>query len=180
MVDCSIVCWLLMDGHANHLTIERLDNHSHLTKIIPFLTKPVCNSISAYYLCPVMKKIIAFFTVIVYFVFACGVIVTYHFCMDRFDSFSLYKPIDNWCSKMHAKKNGCCHDEVKIIKLQNDYQISSAFFSVKDFQPVTAEVSQFLVPDLFSQNILGHTTDHSPPLLLSQQDTYLQNGVFRI
>ena len=127
-----------------------------------------------------MKKIIGFFTVIVYFVFACGVIVTYHFCMDRFDSFSLYKTVDNWCPKMHARKNDCCHDEVKIVKLQNDYQTSSAFFSAKDIQPVTVEVSQFLVPRLLGQNILEHKTDHSPPPLLSQQDTYLQNGVFRI
>jgi len=128
-----------------------------------------------------MKKIIASFTVIVYFAFACGVIVNYHFCMDRYDSFRLYKAASDWCINcgMHAKKHGCCHDEVKIVKIQDDYQTSSASFAFENIQPAVITPSEFLSASLFNEKIALNKTDHSPPLLPGQ-DVCLQNCVFRI
>jgi hypothetical protein len=129
-----------------------------------------------------MKKIIASFSVIVYFAFACGVMVNYHYCMDRYDSFRLYKSSSDWCTRcgMHTNGHGCCHDEVKIVKLQNDYQTSSVSFALKHIQPVVSTPSEFLSVTLLNEDIVLNKTDHSPPLLLPRQDTYLQNCVFRI
>jgi len=126
-----------------------------------------------------MKKVIASFTILVYFTFACGVVVNYHYCMDRYDSFSLYKASSDWCPMMHTKKPGCCHDEVKIFKLQDDYQTSSALFSFQNIQPLITIPSEFLSATLLNDDIALIKTDHSPPLL-PQQDVYLQNRVFRI
>jgi hypothetical protein len=128
-----------------------------------------------------MKKIIASFTVMVYFAFACGVMVSYHYCMDSFDSFRLYKASSDWCTKcgMHTEKHGCCHDEVKIVKLQDDYQTSSASFAFASIQPAITTPSEFLSVTLLNEEIALNKTDHSPPLL-PQQDVYLQNRVFRI
>ena len=128
----------------------------------------------------IMKKVIASFTVVVYLAFACGVMVNYHFCMDRYSSFQLYQPGSDWCSTcgMHAKK-GCCHNEVKILKLQNNYQNTTASFSLQKFQPVVITPSPCLAIDLVTGENLPGKTDHSPPLI-TQQDTYLQNCVFRI
>jgi hypothetical protein len=129
-----------------------------------------------------MKKIIASFTVIVYFAFACGVMVNYHYCMDSFASFRLYKAASDWCTKcgMHTKKHGCCHDEVKIVKLQDDYQTSSSSFVFENIQPAVTTPSEFLSVTLLNDDIALNKTDHSPPLLLSTQDAYIQNCVFRI
>jgi len=128
-----------------------------------------------------MKKIIASFTVMVYFAFACGVIVNYHYCMDSYDSFRLYKAASDWCTKcgMHTKKHGCCHDEVKVVKLQDDYQASSASFVFKNIEQTVVIPSEFLSLAFLSDEIALDKTDHSPPLL-SQQDSYIQNRVFRI
>jgi len=128
-----------------------------------------------------MKKLIASFTVIVYFAFACGVMVNYHICMDRYDSFRLYRAASDWCTKcgMHSKKHGCCHDEVKIVKLQDDYQTSSVSFAFENIQHAFTTPSEFLSFTLLNEEIALNKTDHSPPLL-PQQDTYLQNRVFRI
>jgi len=129
-----------------------------------------------------MKKIIASFTVIVYFAFACGLVVNYHYCMDSYDSFRLYKAASDWCTKcgMHTKKHGCCHDEVKIVKLQDNYQTSSASFVFENIQPAITTPSEFLSATLLNDDIALNKTDHSPPLLLSHQDVYIQNRVFRI
>jgi hypothetical protein len=128
-----------------------------------------------------MKKIIASFTVIVYFAFACGVMVNYHYCMDSFDSFRLYKAASDKCRTcgMQTNGHGCCHDEVKIVKLQGDYQTSSASFAFENMQPAVTTASEFLVAGLLNEDITVNKTDHSPPLL-SEQDVYLQNRVFRI
>ena len=128
-----------------------------------------------------MKKSIASFAVIVYFAFACGVLVNFHYCMDRYDSYSLYKAASDWCPKchMHTGDRGCCHDEVKIIKLQDDHQTSSFSFAFKDGQLAFITPSEFLSVISPDQDINLAKTDHSPPLL-SQPDIYLQNRVFRI
>jgi hypothetical protein len=128
-----------------------------------------------------MKKTIASFTIVVYLAFACGVMVNYHYCMDRYDSVRLYKASSDWCARcgMHAKNHGCCHDEVKILKLQDDHQTSSFSFSLKNLQPVVTSQGEFLSDVLVKHDILVDKTDHSPPLVFGQ-DTYLQNCVFRI
>jgi len=135
-----------------------------------------------YYLCNViMKKLIASFTVVIYFAFACGVLVNFHYCMDRYDSYSFYKAKSDWCPKchMHTGTRGCCHDEVKIIKLQDDHQTSSLSFAFKDVPPAVIIPSEFLsVSPLMKDSDLGKT-DTSPPVL-SPPDIYLQNRVFRI
>lgn len=127
-----------------------------------------------------MKKVIASFTIAIYFAFACGVMVNSHFCMDRYSSFRLYQPSGDWCPicGMHTKK-GCCHDEVKILKLQNDYQNATAFFSLHKIVPAVITPSEFLTAGLFNQEIVVNSISRPPPLL-SEQDTYLQNSVFRI
>jgi hypothetical protein len=129
-----------------------------------------------------MKKIIASFTILVYLAFACGVMVTYHYCMDRYDSFRLYQAPRDWCSKcgMHTNGKGCCHDQVKIVKIQDDHQTSSVALSIDKLQPVIASLSQFLFANIINKDVSLNRTDHSPPLVLSQQDVYIQNRVFRI
>jgi len=128
-----------------------------------------------------MKKLIASFTVVVYLAFACGVLVNFHYCMDRYDSYSLYKAKSDWCPKchMHTGTRGCCHDEVKIIKLQDDHQTSSFSFAFKDAHIAVLTLPGFLPPVSLKDDIDLAKADHSPPLL-SQPDIYLQNCVFRI
>jgi len=128
-----------------------------------------------------MKKIIASFAVSIYFAFACGVIVNYHFCMNRFSSFSFYKTATDWCGLcgMHTSKSrGCCHDEVKIIKLQDDHQTSSVFFQFKILHPAITWLPEFVAGELSNDISVDHL-NHSPPLLYGQY-TYLLNRVFRI
>jgi hypothetical protein len=128
-----------------------------------------------------MKKSIASFSVIVYLAFACGVLVNFHYCMDRYDSYSLYKAASDWCPKchMHTGDRGCCHDEVKIVKLQDDHQTSQFAFDFKNFHPGATAISEFLSAILIGDDIALPEIDHTPPLL-SPPDIYIQNRVFRI
>jgi len=82
---------------------------------------------------------------------------------------------------MHiSKSHGCCHDEVKVYKLDDDqqaaYQVS---FSLTQLAAPVVEPSVYLYTDFCNTPLNTHWYNHSPPLL-SMQDTYLQNRVFRI
>ena len=82
-----------------------------------------------------IKRILISVTVAVYFVFTCGVTLNVHFCMGHFSSVELYKQPAKSCSTcgMRVKNPKCCHDEVKLIKLQNAHQHSSFAITMKLF-----------------------------------------------
>jgi hypothetical protein len=127
-----------------------------------------------------MKQVLASIAVLIYFAFVTGVMVNFHYCMDRYDSFNLYKTSSDWCGKcgMHAKDNGCCHDEVKILKLEDDHQTSNLTFKFKSPEPLVAELPDFVVTIAENDRRVSYL-NHSPPLLTGN-DVYLQNRVFRI
>lgn len=128
-----------------------------------------------------MKKLTASIAVCIYFAFACGVMVNYHYCMDRYDSFRLYKTSSDLCNRcgMHTKTRGCCHDEVKIVKLQDDHQTSSASIQFKNIQPAVTSLNDLITAELMKSDPLFDHLNHSPPLLVGQ-DIWLRNRVFRI
>jgi hypothetical protein len=102
--------------------------------------------------------------------------------MNQFDSAQLYATGTDICGKcgMHTENSdGCCHDELKVVKLTQDHNVSQLAFDIK-----APAVEPANYNDLFADlNIrVVQKTDylnHSPPLL-SDQDIYIQNCVFRI
>lgn len=130
-----------------------------------------------------MKKIIASITIICYLALTTGVIVNFHYCMDRLGSVQLFAAESKKCSKcgMHiAKSHGCCRDEVKIIKMELDQKAPLGIaFDFPALEVFSFSPSQFISASFFTLEETGHYKNHSPPLI-SGQDTYLQNCVFRI
>lgn len=128
-----------------------------------------------------MKKPLAIFSVLIYFAFTCGVMVNMHYCMNRLDSVRFYSEKSDYCGKcgMYTQKHGCCHDEVSIVKIDDDHQVSQFSFASEVPTPLTTILSEFILPVTDQQQA---NTDRSglPPPLLTEQDIYLQNCVFRI
>ena len=129
-----------------------------------------------------LKKALATISTLVYFAVTSGIVINMHYCMDRLNSTELYKTKTETCGKcgMHINEsNGCCHDEIKIVKLTNDHNVSQLSHEIKAPEAPALNYNNLISDlniDLFQKiNYLNH----SPPLI-SQQDTYLQNCVFRI
>ena len=82
---------------------------------------------------------------------------------------------------MHTdKSHGCCRDEVKIIKMEVDQKAASDIsFELPALEALVQTPSQFLIASFINAGEIRHYQNHSPPLL-TEQDTYLQNCVFRI
>jgi hypothetical protein len=130
-----------------------------------------------------MRKFIAAISFLCYFVVTTGFTVNMHYCMDRLASVHLFETAAKTCGICGMEthdSDGCCRDEVMVVKLVQDQQNTL----VADFNfntPVSAPaiVSSFLFTALTNEKPQRHFQNHSPPLL-SAQDTYLQNSVFRI
>ena len=76
-------------------------------------------------------------------------------------------------------ENNCCHDEVKIIKLQDDQNKVTISYAIRGIDPVPVTTSEYIQSSIINVNELLYYNTHSPPLLTGQ-DIYLQNCVFRI
>jgi hypothetical protein len=128
-----------------------------------------------------MKKGIAAILLLLYVAFSSGVVISFHYCMDSFDSLQLGASDFEVCGKcgMHKEdSNACCNDEIKIFKIQDDQQSPTVYFK---FAAQDAMITT--LPDFYKITYTNSThqlflKNHSPPL--SYQDTYLQNCVFRI
>jgi hypothetical protein len=131
-----------------------------------------------------MKKAFIIILTVLYFAVSSGMIVNLHYCMNRFASadFSLVsgKTQCDKCGMHKTKSQGCCHDEVKLVKMQDDQNMASFIsFDLSGFQALAVMPSQFIVTSFYNGDETNHHKEHSPPLL-SRQDTYLQNRVFKI
>lgn len=131
-----------------------------------------------------MKKLSVILVATLYFAVSSGMIVNMHYCMNRFTSADFSLSADKnqcgQCGMNKATSQGCCHDEVKLIKLQDDQNRSSLLSFDFASLPLPAIVpSRFLVTSFINGDETIHHPVYSPPLI-SQQDAHLQNGVFRI
>jgi len=137
------------------------------------------------YLCILMKKITVTILAVIYFAVSSGVIVNMHYCMNRFASadfgFTASQKECDKCGMHKDKSHGCCHDEVKLVKIEDDQNKSMQMaFDFTSIKTVVSVPSLFIATSFYNDNEEGsYHTDHSPPIL-NQQDTYLQNRVFRI
>jgi hypothetical protein len=127
-----------------------------------------------------MRKIFAFILLLFYFSFSTGFVLSMHYCMNRLDSAQLGSSNDDQCHKCGMHKDGkCCHDEVAVVKLQTAHM--AADLSSPDFSILGAATINTRFFFALSENILHKQAHINPgPPLLTEQEIYLQNGVFRI
>jgi hypothetical protein len=103
--------------------------------------------------------------------------------MNKLASTELFATTGTQCDKcgmdLH-KGHGCCRDEVKIVKMQEDQKLNTVFsFQLALLESPVVLPSEFIVASFYNTPATKHYQNHSPPLLASQE-TYLENCVFRL
>lgn len=134
------------------------------------------------YLCCTLKKLLYIVTVLLYLATTSGVKVNLHYCMGSYQSFDLYSNHSDECGKCGMSlesPNGCCKNELKIVKLQVDQSTSFIGYSINHIEAPSVISSGFtLVSPIASQNLYTPVNyvppDPSGPVL------YVRNRVFRI
>lgn len=127
-----------------------------------------------------MKKLLAAILLLVYFTVSTGFVVSLHYCMDRFDSARIGGSSSDECGKcgMHQDESKCCWDDVKMVKLQTNHLASKALIAEFSVPVVKEFTTDFLLAPLYYLEEKTPVLAHGPPL--SEQETYLQNCVFRL
>lgn len=130
-----------------------------------------------------MKKVIATISVICYLVVTCGITINAHYCMNKLASVHLFGEKPDKCGQCGMEihqSDGCCHDEVSVVKLEQDQnKVPAVTYELPTPETAAIIPSEFIVASFYNVDEQRHFHNHSPPLL-SAQDTYLQINVFRI
>lgn len=130
-----------------------------------------------------MKRILTSIIALVYFVISSGLVMSIHYCMGKISSVDLSHNSTETCvcgmSLKETSSKGCCKTEVKMMKLEDNHKAAYAFYDVQT--PVILlpkSISLFeQIDEVTSAKVYA---DINGPPLLSEQDTYLINCVFRV
>jgi ATP sulfurylase len=101
--------------------------------------------------------------------------------MNRLASAKLFATESKMCDKcgMHNKKHGCCHDETKLLKVQDAQQHALAVKALLAPSTLIQPSFESIIITSYKDDLSKETSTHSPPLLC-KQEVYIQNCVFRI
>lgn len=128
-----------------------------------------------------MKKLLATISLLIYFVVSTGFVVSVHYCMDKFNGVGWGEALSDACGKCGmtiTDSDGCCKDEVKVMKLPVDQTIAKLVTVSFSTPVITTLPVSYLLPPPISDSITEKPVAHGPPLC--KRDIYLQNCVFRI
>lgn len=102
--------------------------------------------------------------------------------MGKVDGVQLGAAKEETCSKcgMHTEKSGgCCRDEIKVVKLQQDLQPVKAMLPSFTQQPATTDVLSFFTIPFLNFNQSSDLFDAGPPGS-EKKDLCVMHCVFRI
>ncbi|MES2329079.1 MAG: hypothetical protein V4539_05710 [Bacteroidota bacterium] len=128
-----------------------------------------------------MKRSVVAILAVIYFAISSGVVVNIHYCMGKISSAKLqaWTPSTCGCGKKMESKKGCCKTELKVVKIEDAQKATYADFIIHaPVTPLVAELNLLQTPFYNAQRLIL-PKEHSPPIL-SGQETYLRNCVFRI
>jgi hypothetical protein len=129
-----------------------------------------------------MKKLATAVLLLVYFTVTTGFVVSVHYCMNKVDSVELGYAGAEECGKcgMNVQtSDGCCKDDVKVIKMQVDQNLAKIAVPNFTLSPFLFAVLAGRFPDFLLTSISNaFPFSNGPPL--SKQNSYLLHCVFRL
>lgn len=129
-----------------------------------------------------MKKLLAFLLLVVYLCVSTGFTVSTHYCMNKQRSVELGAVQKNFCEKcgmLKRESHGCCRDEVRMVKLQQDTQVAKLLLpSFELALPIVFTTTHLLTP--FYNFAEQHVAIAFSPPLLHDENLCVDYCVFRI
>jgi hypothetical protein len=126
-----------------------------------------------------VKKVLVIILLLIHSAASSGTVLSAHYCMGDFSGLRFghnNKEVDH-CSTCGMKDMGCCHDEPKVIKLDNN-QIQQTSIGLSDFKipflPPAPSYTSFSIV-LIKGNFLSKSSSH-----LGRTPSYVLNCSYRI
>lgn len=130
-----------------------------------------------------MKRLLTSIIALLYFTISTGLVMNVHYCMGELSSVKVNQAPAETCvcgmSLKETSSKGCCKTEFTVIKLEDNHKASYASFDFQTPEILLSRTISLLEVSTFQLANKVYADIHGPPLL-SEQDTYLLNCVFRI
>jgi uncharacterized protein YfcZ (UPF0381/DUF406 family) len=126
-----------------------------------------------------LKKLLAISLAVVYLAISSGVVVNIHYCMGEIAEVVLGHKSSDTCGKCGMENKGCCHDDVKVVKIQDSQSVASInthFAKAEAQAPAYHELSY--AATVLPVSIIVQTA-HAPPGK-AEVPLHIRNCVFRI
>ncbi len=116
-----------------------------------------------------MKKILAVILAVIYLGTSTGATVHMHYCMGKLADWGLGHNKSKTCGncgmeKSEEKDNGCCKDEHKFVKNDNDQKTAESFVTNFALQVIDIPVECFTSSEILVSSVTEkHPVSHAPP-----------------
>jgi hypothetical protein len=110
-----------------------------------------------------MKKALVIALASVYLLVSSGVVVNLHYCMGKLSSMGLIHHDSKTCGNCGMDNNGCCKDEIKVVKIQDNQDLGAGFPSIAKAEAVPPVHSFIADLTLSAQRSTKPVRSHSPP-----------------
>lgn len=130
------------------------------------------------YFCYVrMKRVSTIFLLALYLVVTSGIVLNIHYCMGEVSNIAIATDSKTSCSTCGMDNDGCCHDDVKLVKLSDSHQPSWIQDDLFQFSIPLVRSQSTSVPEIRTKVKFYATHAHAPPL---KESLNLFHCVFRI
>lgn len=117
-----------------------------------------------------MRRFLAFILIFLYVGVSTGVVINYHYCMNKLTEVSLVMTDQHFsCSNCGSddSKDGCCSDEVKAMRISIDQNLTERISLNSSFMYVVAvlyDMQSILLTNEISSESVCHFSFYPPGL----------------
>jgi hypothetical protein len=110
-----------------------------------------------------MKKLLVIALASIYLLVSSGVVVNLHYCMGKLSSMGLIHHDSKTCGNCGMDNNGCCKDEVKVVKLQDNQDLAAGFLAIPKLEAIQPTYPAVVSQTVIERHAAAFANSHSPP-----------------
>jgi hypothetical protein len=111
-----------------------------------------------------MKRLTAILLALIYLVTTSGIVINTHYCMGAVSNVALGASGSAKCDTCGMENEGCCHDDLQVIKLTENHNFTAVNFEIPVFEPISINQVEREYASFLPGEQAGKVWNHSPPL----------------
>jgi hypothetical protein len=115
-----------------------------------------------------MKRLTAILLALIYISTTSGIVINTHYCMGKIAEIALGASGSATCDTCGMENEGCCHDDLQVIKLTDNHHYSAIYFEVSDVHALVPARTELVEPEISVWISYGSLANHSPPFAVSR------------
>jgi hypothetical protein len=115
-----------------------------------------------------MKRLTAILLALIYISTTSGIVINTHYCMGKIAEIALGASGSAKCGTCGMENEGCCHDDLQVLKLTENHHFTAIHFEVPQVHAVVPAHTEQVEREIPVQVINRNLANHSPPLPVSR------------